>query len=42
MASIMDAFADLQDPRWRTCRYPLQKIPFAALSAVLWAWGTGK
>jgi predicted transposase YbfD/YdcC len=35
MPSIMDAFADLRDPRCRTCRYPLPEILFAALSAVL-------
>ncbi|WP_160312464.1 transposase family protein [Caballeronia mineralivorans] len=31
----MDAFADLRDPRCRTCRYPLPEILFAALSTVL-------
>ncbi|MDN7180694.1 transposase family protein [Caballeronia sp. SEWSISQ10-4 2] len=35
MASIMDAFDDLRDPRWRTCRYPLPESLFAALSTVL-------
>lgn len=32
---IMDAFANLPDPRWRTCRYPLDEILLTALCAVL-------
>ncbi|AJY41309.1 DDE_Tnp_1-associated family protein [Burkholderia humptydooensis] len=35
MPTIMDAFAELRDPRCRACRYPLQEILFAALCAVL-------
>jgi hypothetical protein len=26
MASLMEAFADLRDPRRRTCRYPFERI----------------
>lgn len=33
--SVMQAFADLRDPRWRRCRYELQEILLCALSAVL-------
>lgn len=35
MPTIMDAFAELRDPRCRACRYPLEEILFAALCAVL-------
>jgi predicted transposase YbfD/YdcC len=35
MPSIMDAFADLRDPRCRECRYPLEEILFTALCATL-------
>ena len=31
----MQAFADLRDPRWRRCHYPLDEILLCALSAVL-------
>ena len=39
----MQAFADLRDPRWRRCRYPLDEILLCALSAVRCGvedWGT--
>lgn len=32
---VMEAFAELSDPRWRACRYPLDEILLTALSAVL-------
>jgi hypothetical protein len=32
---VMEAFAELSDPRWRACRYPLDEILLAALCAVL-------
>ena len=35
MPSIMDAFAELRDPRCRKCRYPLEEILFTALCATL-------
>jgi hypothetical protein len=35
MRSIMDAFADLRDPRCRRCTYPLEEILFTALCATL-------
>lgn len=35
LPAVMKAFADLADPRWRKCRYPLDEILLCALSAVL-------
>lgn len=32
---VMEAFAELTDPRWRACRYPLNEILLAASCAVL-------
>ena len=31
----MDAFAELRDPRYRKCRYPLEEILFTTLCAML-------
>ncbi len=35
MPSIIDAFAELRDPRCRKCRYPGEEILFTAVRAVL-------
>lgn len=35
LPGVMDAFAELADPRWRACRYPLNEILLTALCAVL-------
>jgi len=35
LPGVMNAFADLADPRWRACRYPLNEILLTALCAVL-------
>lgn len=32
---VMEAFAELSDPRWRKCRYPLDEVLLSALCAVL-------
>lgn len=32
---VMSAFAELRDPRWRKCRYPLDEVLLSALCAVL-------
>lgn len=34
-SGVMGAFADLRDPRWRKCCYPLEEILLTALSAML-------
>ena len=35
LPGVMEAFAELSDPRWRRYRYPLQEILLSALCAVL-------